>query len=555
MATRRQPEARIPKWTKHVVPEVGGRDPLGLSRVSFLITDYLLTGIITTTSRARYYSFYPWVLLDIETTENPKRHSDFVAAFQRREAFMSLGTLERNPNAKVVGIDALRPRLAKYRATKIVDTNFRVLPSNAMGGFGQYYGGSLYVLGLTHRPEGGFDRVAPGTGYALAEAFQHAIELSPYYQGGYFTKDEFPFRVLEKSSMRFSLDMLGAGFANSEKKLLRELLFSWDHGGLSDSDLLRRHSLTLVLHSVATRNRLGYAPLVEDCDKQLVYQPYYYRVLQVPGKSPASYEPPKQLTLCLGFWRVFCVHEFLTQALEFILYGVLEAIAMNTHGMTIEDLCDALLGAAFRSALGNSFTKAGTPADLLSSMGVQNVPVEANRFKARSQMNSTSGCSEWDLLNLDDGSPQVAIAVGVALLGILYSKWRGANDEFIRYIGSRANDSLWAGNVLPALDRWLDATVTWHNAVRELIEQFILVQHDRVMYEKGRLESCWLRRVEGRILKDQEYRPVFRSSRHGNCVSILSDLGLLRISARGEISIAPDGRQMLARVLRANGQK
>lgn len=54
--------ARIPKWTKHVVTEGGGRDPLGLSRVSFLVTDYLLNGIITTTSRARYYSFYPWVL-------------------------------------------------------------------------------------------------------------------------------------------------------------------------------------------------------------------------------------------------------------------------------------------------------------------------------------------------------------------------------------------------------------------------------------------------------------------------------------------------------------
>ena len=40
---------RVPKWTKYVITEHGGRDPLGLSRVSFPITDYLLTGIITTT--------------------------------------------------------------------------------------------------------------------------------------------------------------------------------------------------------------------------------------------------------------------------------------------------------------------------------------------------------------------------------------------------------------------------------------------------------------------------------------------------------------------------
>jgi hypothetical protein len=36
-----------------------------------MITDYLLRGIITTTSRARYYSFYPWALWHIEKTECP----------------------------------------------------------------------------------------------------------------------------------------------------------------------------------------------------------------------------------------------------------------------------------------------------------------------------------------------------------------------------------------------------------------------------------------------------------------------------------------------------
>jgi hypothetical protein len=69
---------RIPKWTKRVFTELSGRDPLGLSRVSFLITDYLLKGIITTTSQARYYSFYPWALWHIEQWEQPTRYTDFI---------------------------------------------------------------------------------------------------------------------------------------------------------------------------------------------------------------------------------------------------------------------------------------------------------------------------------------------------------------------------------------------------------------------------------------------------------------------------------------------
>ena len=84
---------RIPKWTKHVVTELGGRDPLGLSRVSFMITDYLLKGIITTTYRARYYSFYPWALWHLEQSETPKRYAEFAPSEPRREFCVPLRCL------------------------------------------------------------------------------------------------------------------------------------------------------------------------------------------------------------------------------------------------------------------------------------------------------------------------------------------------------------------------------------------------------------------------------------------------------------------------------
>ena len=44
----------LPRRTKRVRTDGGGRDPLGLSRVTENITDHLLQGIITTTDRARY---------------------------------------------------------------------------------------------------------------------------------------------------------------------------------------------------------------------------------------------------------------------------------------------------------------------------------------------------------------------------------------------------------------------------------------------------------------------------------------------------------------------
>ena len=88
--------------------------------------------------------------------------------------------------------------------------------------------------------------------------------------------------------------------------------------------------------------------------------------------------------------------------------------------------------------------------------------------------------------------------------------------------------------------------------MKSLIEPFVLDHHDCVMYEKGRLESCWLHRLDGKIHKDQDYQPVFRASRHWNCVRILRDIGLLDFGSTNEISITSDGRRQLGRILRSN---
>jgi hypothetical protein len=283
----------IPKWTNYVVTDLGGRDPLGLSRVSFMITDYLVTGIITTTSRARYYSFYPWALWHIDNLERPKRYADFTAAFRRREAFLALCTLHHNPeSAGVVGADAVRSRLSTYRESKEVDTNFAVLPSNSLGGFGQYYGGSLYALGLTHRDENGIDHAEAGRGVALAEAFNRSIARTKYYRQGYFAETEIPFDVLKKSASQFSLDCLSEELANEERTLLRSLLFAWDKAAISDTDLLRRHTLGLILDTISEYGKVGFKPSSDNVDHHLVYLPYYYGAVWRDSDSAQPYRPP-----------------------------------------------------------------------------------------------------------------------------------------------------------------------------------------------------------------------------------------------------------------------
>ena len=81
----------LPQWTRRVTMEGSGRDPLGLSRVSDALTNFLLPNIITTTDRARYYSFYTWAIGDIEALRKSKSgRVSFEDEFQRREAAFAL---------------------------------------------------------------------------------------------------------------------------------------------------------------------------------------------------------------------------------------------------------------------------------------------------------------------------------------------------------------------------------------------------------------------------------------------------------------------------------
>jgi hypothetical protein len=69
------------------------------------------------------------------------------------------------------------------------------------------------------------------------------------------------------------------------------------------------------------------------------------------------------------------------------------------------------------------------------------------------------------------------------------------------------------------------------------------------------LERCWLHRLDSKIPKDRDYKPMFRVSGHWNCVRILRNVELLEFGTDDEISITPDGRRRLSRILNSDGTK
>lgn len=537
----------MPRWTERVTTQFGGRDPLGLSRVSNIITDYLLTGIITTTDRARYYSFYCWALWHIASDEKPRRYQDFVDSFRRREAVMALATIAHNPETSPVGVQSVSPRLQADSAEGELHCDFRVLPSNPLGGYGQYYAGSLYNLRLVYRTEDGIDRVSTGDAEVLSSLFHTTVKNTPYIEKRLFSESHMPMDDFRKTQRYLSLDSLLEPFCSRERLKLIDVFFGFGNRDLADRDIRRRHSLAQILFTVSQYEKHGFQPNLQDLDWHLVYSPYYYNELGPIGNWHSSYACPKELELCKSLWRQFCLQQFFSQAMESLMCSVLETVTIESVGLKIDGIVARILQPEFYDVL-KDFTERSclTPHDLLLSFGVKGVPTEATSTKAQKELSLTHPRSEAQILKANRITPEAMAAQAVLILSILYLKWRGIrNDIGFDYVDSHAAAELWTKPILFWLDCWLEEKASWSDILRIMIENYVLNQHDRIMYEKGRLNSCWLHRVESRILKDQDYSPRWRSSRHTNAVRILCDLGLLKTDEAGDIWITDEGKVVL----------
>lgn len=320
MSGRGREASLLPRWTKRVVTKLGGRDPLGLSRLAQLLSEGLMPGIITTRNRARYYALYCWILWHIEQEDNPQSSAEFVAAFQRREAAIALATrLLGDDHETPIGLLAVNSKLEMARDEGRIDTAFQVLPANRLGGFGQYYAGCLYNLSLTYRTPDGVDRITEGAAQDLAAAVHEVVGATPYVRDRYFARTLVPIDVLEASAERLSINAITAPFAREERDLLVSLFFGDLHGELDDETRSRRESLLRILATVDAYEKAGIEIAEKTLPMQLVYYPAYFGAMCAGTSNPVPIQLPTSLTRCSEHWRQFALHQYLTQSLEGLL--------------------------------------------------------------------------------------------------------------------------------------------------------------------------------------------------------------------------------------------
>lgn len=541
----------LPRWTKKVAFESGGRDPLALSKLSDFLTDQLLRGIVTNNNRARYYSYFCWALWHIEEAEPARRYKDFVDKLRRREAVLALATLAANPKPlSLIGVEAARPKLAKGREKGEVDCDFQVLPSNRLGAFGQHFSNSLYELGLTQRTEDGVYHVAPGEGAKLAEVFHALAAKTPYVKKGLFAATRLPAGDLEKSAQHLSLDAVRGAAASAERERLVEAFFKFESRQPSPFDLSRRHTLALILHVISEYEANSAAPRLPDDD--IVYPAYYYDVLPVTERRAAPYRCPEVLRPVHSVWKQFCLHQYFTGAMEDLLHAVLWALGAEPGGLTPQELTARLAGRAFASSLKSlTGTPCRKPRDLFQALGIEGVPDESLSRKLQKEIGYFHDRSEVNLgSEFEEHTPQSTAAAAFATLATLYGKWRGVkSDVGFAHVSRQAGAAFWVRGVFPYFDSWVEADPTWEEVMKTVVEVFVLDQHYRVMRERRKPESVWMHLGDGRVTKVQDYAPTLRTTRHYHAVSIMYDLLLLKADGDGGLSLTPKGRQVLKRAL------
>jgi hypothetical protein len=542
-----------PQWTRRVAMDGSGRDPLGLSRVSDALTNFLLPSIITTTDRARYYSFYTWAIADIEALRKSKGgRISFEEEFQRREAAFALTSrLGRKIELPIVGIRQVDTILASADEGDNVDTDFRVLPSNSTGGYGQYYGGCLHALDLVRVDAQGEWTSSTEHGRKLADAFATATAKSPYLTGNWRTRPRVPKKVLQESAEFFSLDALGERAADTERELLISMFFNLGESPSATRPLNRQATLGMFLHVLKSCEEASVEVTRRDVDGGAVFWPHYYGGLADDDNDLLSYQPAPAFAEAHAFWRQFCAHQFLAFALEEFLAAVLDALSPHPEGLTEGALLDELVSKEFVQDLETVLkTKVRSPAALLKAIGIVGVPGVATCLEITKKFGGDALVDEWSVCWDRDVSPKTRLGRAMLLLALLYGKWRGRNDEdALLRVADEAKGELWLGTTFPWLDAWHAEQLDWRQAVERMLE-WMAMRHDQVKFQKRKLDASWFELANGRFVKQQDIVPGFRASRHGNATTVLQDLGLIKHASLDEpLLLTARGKQVLSEVI------
>lgn len=373
-------------WVKPPA-SVGGLDHIGTQAPCIAIYGQLLPGINNVTDRARYYSFYPWLVWSLDKRFSSADADTFIEYFRRADCLFTLiaerhsrrtdRDAEKHGVAMVGRVQLLQAldklengeelRLSTH--TNRDEGNTRRYFRNQFGGLGQYYAGTLAQLELMDPSTKPWMKFTIERGQPMAEAVAAVVPGDPFWA---LVESDVVTLVDLDGLSRFCA--CGVHAATAEHERLTDIFFdrTGTHGALGEQ---RRQSLALILHLAGSLHSLAQ----EDLSERVFRTATYSAVLPggVPWKVPSALEATRRA------WAIYQRNDLLSVVMQCVFVACLDALA-SPEGLGTRSLSSV---EAFAAALA-----AGNQA----KAGYVSLPVDS--FGALCELVSDSGpaLTEWE---------------------------------------------------------------------------------------------------------------------------------------------------------------
>lgn len=542
-----------PVWGARAFAPKSGQDHLGLGSVSSdRILPSLSPGINVLTIHPRYWSFYSWVLDDFWSYALPRTRSAFRDFYRPREAIFSMAchVCDAPEHATLVANIVGSRRISPKAQDPDFDPQFDYI-KESLGGYGLYYRTTMELTGalIVAGPANGFPFDAPTpVGRALAAAFRDAVadtHVAATLAAG-DTSSQISRGALVEFARKACLCQLRAAEIH-DLPLLRDVFL---HFGTPHDIGSRRETLRMLLDLSSCQQG---EPIGQKEFRQLIY----FR--DIDG---SRYEPRHDLVDVGRRWRVYQGREYFAYVFNRLLRWVSRRGLAETDGgltpLPKSELWDLMSRSLDDSVddddkgLALPEVDASTPvADLLAHLtGEVDVNATADEVWPRhgdlDEHALYRACRDYDE---DDGQTLVALLAMILLLRERF----GLPKRSLEFAGEQSliaeGGSLRIGmaRFLHLLNRRMLTNPTLAELARWLVEDFVVVQHERVATAKLPDDTYRVRRV-GDALRffAQEVPAVFNDSRFNALSTTVHELGWLSTFREPNRRLTKSGKTLLS---------
>jgi hypothetical protein len=540
--------ASIPSWIASAFNSLPGLDPLGLQSITIdRMMPALMPGILALSRRARYFSYYPFLIKEHAAYFRNATQSELSGFIKRREYELSLAVaLCAHCGTSATGA------IGSSRSGPEVLTGHQVFErqesvESFLGGYGLYYRSPIRDLGLI-AAKGEFvselneplprDVLRPGRSENLALAYREAIANTHYYREYFFGSQPIPRGVLEELSHFGCLCRLDD--FPGEQELIKGALFDLPDG------------LTPPLggyHSLTARRRQSFALLLWILGSGEVREARGVRLeerfrRQVWGLDTKHLSECTVRAKILASWAAVTARDYMEAALVSIFHDVCQQglAYQSIDGMTDEEL----------SILLRETIVEGTTVELRGQVVRPHYEMPTHEFIAR----ACEIAHDLDLESIRIELVKSGSAVGgLTLLVLLIDRLGEPITGRPEWRETASASSTWQPGLSSLMDQvrsHYDLDPLLGETLEFITRRFVLAIHERNAYSK--LPNFTFRfRWQNDHLKfyadhADHTRTNLPDTRVGAVATLGVDLGLLALDG-GQLTLTPEGWAFLGSVL------